>query len=350
MAKSTVPKKLKKRVASGASTERATKQSRPRSQSRVVKRPKGAQAIRLLQLPIRGGVIEAPFEPYDIKKSGAKNGSKLTLLPGELPFYSALRMAQSDPSLGQSELWGLLPNDFSRRTQLSGLDLLSIISKNPGYDFYYCSANPELEALYHNAWRAPAVTHPDFIEISRAFLRAAGIGDGPIEATSHSTLFATGNLIVASPKVWKQYITFADRAISVAAEAMDRNSVSRLYGEKQQSGRMTHLALIVARLPGVFLMLKEANFRAFKIALPEQEKALNPHLRALREMKDFGLEQRSRWHLNSWLLYRGLYLSHVMGKAWVLQHIERVTPRTAITAVPTASVTSDYALKADAAL
>lgn len=38
---------------------------------------------------------------------------------------------------------------------------------------------------------------------------------------------------------------------------------------------------------------------------------MNVHLKFLREMKDFGLTHKSKWHLAAWSNYRGLYLAHV---------------------------------------
>jgi hypothetical protein len=225
---------------------------------------------------------------------------------------------------------------------MTGLELEAAIADNPGFDLYYCSANPELEAVYHNPWRSPAVTHPDFVSISRAFLTAAGLSDAPVDAVSHSSLFATGNLMVATPAVWSQYLAFVEQVMETAFGALDRALAERLYSEVPTGERMTYLALISARLLGVFLMMRNSQFRALKVPLVKQERALNPHLRVLREMKDIGLEQRSRWHLTSWGTYRGLYLAHVMGKAWVMEHIKAITPTSALTAVPVPEVSNPY--------
>jgi hypothetical protein len=305
-------------------------------------RPPHDPTLRLLQVSVEGAPIDSGFEAYDLLKAASKKGLKFVSLPGDLPAYNALRLAQRDPTLGQSSLWGIFPPDFSRRTQMTATELKAVISSNPGFDLYYCSANPELEAVYHNPWRAPAVTYPDFIELSRAFLKASGIGEAPLEATCHSALFATGNLLIATPAIWSQYVAFADQAIAKAAANLGADIARALFEEQPQSGRLTHWALIVARLPSVFLMMRQSNFQAFKIPLLNQERALNPHLRVLREMKDIGLEQRSRWHVQSWMTYRGLYLAHVMGKEWVMRHIEKVTPKSALTALPVPKVSWPY--------
>ena len=69
---------------------------------------------------------------------------------------------------------------------------------------------------------------------------------------------------------------------------------------------------------------------------------MNTHLRFLREMKDLGLAQKSKWHLAAWVNYRGLYLAHVMGKAWILKHIQPITPTDLHMAVPMAQVHNSY--------
>ena len=123
---------------------------------------------------------------------------------------------------------------------------------------------------------------------------------------------------------------------------MDPNDLKILFEEKQIPNRMTYLALIVARLMSVFMMLKSSEFKAFKIPLPEQEISMNSHLKFLREMKDFGLVQKSKWHLAAWLNYRGLYLAHVMGKAWIDKHIKDITPMELHVGFPVSRVVSPY--------
>lgn len=289
--------------------------------------------IRLLQLTAKGQKsIDPVLEAYQVKK-------------GRLVFsevLDALCMAQRDPALQKSVMWGLLMPDFNKRTGLTGQDLLKVIASNPGFDLYYASAHPELEAIYHNPWRSPEVTHPEFVALSRRFLKAAGLSDVPVDAISNASLFATGHLMVASPELWKKYVDFVEMVFDQVQKNLNLADKDKLFNETPVSGRMTYLALMVARLLNVFLMLKNSNFRAFKIPLPEQEKVMNPHLRLLREMKDLGLTQKSKWHLAAWTNYRGLYLAHVMGKDWLVKHIHDITPTDLHMAVPIAHVDNRY--------
>ena len=357
----TAPRKKPSKVAKAPARRTAAPAVDPKAAARRSRTPKAAAlppavntapaavaertlvgGLKLLQVSRDGTCSDPAFQPYDLKAAQRGNDTLLSSLPGALPMLNALRLAHRDTAVQQASLWGLLPRDFTQRTLLTGVELEAAIADNPGFDLYYCSANPELEAVYHNPWRSPAVTHPEFVETSRAFLTAAGLSDSPVDAISHSSLFATGNLMVATPALWSQYLAFVEKVMGTAYGALDRTIADRLYKEAPIAGRMTYLALITARLLGVFLMMRDSKFRALKVPLVKQERALNPHLRVLREMKDIGLEQRSRWHLTSWGTYRGLYLAHVMGKAWVMEHIKATTPTAALTAIPVPTISSPY--------
>jgi len=292
-------------------------------------------ALRLLQLTAAGTNANAGFEPYMAKRTTA-------IQDLQLPMLDTLGELAQDTDLQQSQLWGLMPADLTARTGLDAAQWRASIESNPGYDLYYCSAHPETEAAYHNPWRAPVVTHPQFVDICRKLFKATGLSDRPLDAISHSSLFATGHMMVASPAVWQQYLAFATRFFTQATAKLDPATKTALFTEKPEPGRMTHLALIAARLPGLFLMLKGAHFKAFKLPLPAQEKALNPHLRMLREMKDQALEQSSAWLAASWTSYRNLYLAHVMGAEWLRKHGQGINPGAMHTAVPVAQVTSPY--------
>jgi hypothetical protein len=295
--------------------------------------PAKDNGIRLLQLTVKGQKTNDPaFKAYRPNKGSM----------GFSEVLDALCMAQRDPALQKSTVWGLLTPDFTKRTGLTGQDLLTVIKSNPGFDLYYASAHPELEAIYHNPWRSPEVTHPEFVALSRRFLKAASLSDVPVDSISHSSLFATGHLMVAAPGFWAQYVAFVEKVFSQVQNNLSTVDIDKLFNEPPVPGRMTHLALIIARLLSVFLMLKNSNFRAFKIPLPEQEKTTNTHLRFLREMKDLGLAQKSKWHLAAWVNYRGLYLAHVMGKAWIMKHIQPITPTDLHIALPIAQVHSLY--------
>jgi hypothetical protein len=290
-----------------------------------------ASGIQLLQLTGNGQKSNDPlFKAYQPKPGGM----------GLSDLLDALCMAQRDHDLKQNTVWGLLTPDFTKRTGMTGQDLLTVIESNPGFDLYYASAHPELEAIHYNPWRTPEATHPEFTDVSRQFLKAAGLSDVPVDSISHSSLFATGHLMVATPEFWWKYVVFVEKVFSQVQKNLYTFEKNKLFNEPNVPGRLTHLELIVARLLGVFLMLKDSDFRAFKIPLPEQEKTMNTHLRLLREMKDRGLTEKSKWHLAAWVNYRNLYLVHI--KAWTMKHLQNITPTELHVAVPIAEVHNPY--------
>jgi hypothetical protein len=164
-----------------------------------------ANGIQLMQLTGEGQKSNDPvFKAYQPSPGGM----------GLSKLLDALCIAQRDPALQKSTVWGLLTPDFTQRTGMTGQDLLTVIESNPGFDLYYASADPELEAIHYNPWRSPEATHPEFVEISRRFLKAAGLSDVPVDSTSHSSLFATGHLMVASPEFWWKYVGFVEAVFS----------------------------------------------------------------------------------------------------------------------------------------
>jgi hypothetical protein len=293
---------------------------------------KSDSGIRLLQIGNSVDSKDRVFESFNFD-AGKFNYSYV---------LDGIFSAQSDATLQSSRLWGLMTADFNQRTGLDGEGLMSLIEANPGFDLYFCSAHPEVEALYHNPWITPEVTHAGFVALSRRFLKAAGLSDAPVDSISHSALFSTGHLMVATPEIWDKYLNFVKMVFERVQKNLNSDDLKALFEEKQTAGRMTYLALIVARLLSVFMMLKSSEFRAFKIPLSEQENSMNSHLKFLREMKDFGLVQKSKWHLAAWLNYRGLYLAHVMGKAWIDKHIKEITPMELHAGMPVSAVVSPY--------
>lgn len=278
-------------------------------------------AIRLFQIGDEKTKRAADIEIYK---------PELELAQGALPMFEATRRLLAEQGNLSANLWGLLPFDFENRTGMSASAFRHAIansqSSDPDIQWFYCSANPELEALYHNPWRSPEVQYPGFIALARTFLRASRLGDLMLDAMVHSRLFATGNLIVARPDRWRHYISFVEEALEEARKNLDANTRRQLFEEIPRLGKLTMLGLIVARLPGLYLSKYQHDMRHMKVPLPNQEQALNAHLRILRDLKDRALEQSDQQLARSWSAYRGLYLAHVYGREWVLKHINSITP------------------------
>lgn len=288
--------------------------------------------IRLFQVSTNDGaegVQEDVFEAFNLQG-------------GRLPLVDGMLRLRLDPAVQASRLWGLLPTDFAQRTALSGSALRVLIASNPGYDCYFCDVHPELEAIHYNPWRQAEASNPNFIALSREFLKAAGLSDAPVDTLGHSSLFATGHLIVASPLFWSDYLSFIERILAQVEKKIGKTAKAALFDEVPREGKYSYLYLIVARLLGVFLMMKDSTWRVCKLPLPAQEMSLNPHLRLLREMKDLAVSQKSQWMTSCWANYRSLYLVQTMGQGWITSHFAAINPGKPTLAVPTAQVVYAY--------
>ncbi len=273
-------------------------------------------SLRLFQVKVNGQALADPFcESFTLPSSGS------------LPLIDGMRLLSQDPALQNSPLWGLLPADFTQRTGLNSTTLGEAIAARPGFDVYFCHAHPELESVYHNPWLQAETTHPNFLLLAREFLKAAGLSDAPLDTLSHSSLFATGHLIVASPAFWVDYLAFIDKALSLALLNVGKTARNALFEEQTPPGKFSYLYRIVARLLGHFLMAKAGTWKACKLALP-QDATLNPHLRLLREMKDSAITQQSRWLTACWANYRALYFAQTLGKGWMANNLPAISPKT----------------------
>lgn len=271
--------------------------------------------LRLFQVKAKGQALADPLcEPFTLPASGA------------LPLIDGMRLLSQDLALQKSPLWGLLPADFVQRTGFSSSALGQAIAARPGFDVYFCHAHPELESFYHNPWLQAETTHPNFLVLAREFLKAAGLSDAPLDSLSHSSLFATGHLIVASPAFWADYLSFIGKAVNQAQLKVGKTARAALFEEQTPAGKFSYLYLIVARLLGHFLLSKASPWKVCKLALP-QDNGLNPHLRLLREMKDSAVSQQSRWLTACWANYRALYFAQTLGKAWMTNHLPAISPK-----------------------
>jgi hypothetical protein len=285
--------------------------------------------VQLFQVTPSGvNLADAACEPFALKNAGV------------LPLVDGLRQLSLDPAVRTSPHWGLLPHDFTQRTGLTGEALREAIAAKPGFQVYFCHAHPELEALYHNPWLQAEVTHPNFLLLAREFLKAAGLSDAPLDTITSSAHFATGHLVVATPEFWDDYLAFVDTAVAKANAGLGKTARTALFEQPLQAGKFSYLYLIVARLLGIFLTLKDRPGKSCKLVLPT-EKDLNVHLRLLREMKDAAIVQKSRWMTACWANYRALYFAQTLGKPWMKTNLPAISPKSLRMGAPPLGI--DYA-------
>jgi hypothetical protein len=245
-----------------------------------------------------------------------------------LEFDLFERLSISD-HVKDAPVWGALSWRFTEKTGVSGEDLFKTIEANPGFDIYYCNALPQHEALYHNLWVQGETAHPRFLELVRAFLKAAGLPDDTQELLP-SRLYSTANYFVGSPAFWSAYLPFVRGAIQRADRALPADLREILHSseadDKGVHGGSSYMPFIVERLFPLFMRTAGKSLKGFKLALALPEEEMNVHLKLLREMKDTAWRTKSLWLAACWVNYRNLYLSQQHGHDWTRRYLRNITP------------------------
>jgi hypothetical protein len=226
-------------------------------------------------------------------------------------------------------LWGALSWRFTEKTGVSGSDLFRIIEENPGNDIYFCNALPQHEALYHNLWVQGETAHPRFLELVRAFLKAAGLPDDTRDLIP-SSLYSTANYFIGSPAFWAAYLPFVRGALARADHNLPPELREELHStnadDRNVHGGSTYMPFIVERLFPLFMRTAGRGLKAFKLPLSLPEEEMNVHLKLLREMKDTAWRSKSLWMAACWVNYRNLYLSQQHGHDWTRRYLRNITP------------------------
>ena len=248
----------------------------------------------------------------------------------ELMEFAVFEQLQKNSATEGATLWGALSWRFGEKTGMQGSDWVKQILDHPGHDVYFCNPHVHNEAIFHNMWLQGETSHPNFVEIVRAFFVAAGLDDKEISALHHSSGYSAANYFVATPIFWEKFIPFIRKTL-VAADKKLNPTVrdilhSKVADDKALHGGATYVPFIVERLFGYFMRTEGKDLKAYKIALPERERELNVHLKLLREMKDVAHRTQSAWLAACWVNYRNLYLSQTNTKAWCEKYLRLITP------------------------
>lgn len=226
-------------------------------------------------------------------------------------------------------LWGALSWRFTEKTGVSGADLFRIIKENPGNDIYFCNALPQHEALYHNLWVQGETAHPRFLELVRAFLKAAGLPDDTRDLLP-SSFYSTANYFIGSPAFWSAYLPFVRGALVRAEHNLPPELREELHSDaaddRNVHGGSTYMPFIVERLFPLFMRTAGKGLKAFKLPLTLPEEEMNVHLKLLREMKDMAWRNKSLWLAACWVNYRNLYLTQQHGHDWTRRFLRNITP------------------------
>ena len=278
--------------------------------------------IRIFQIyfePWQRELLDPAFYPLDNSRGSS-----------ELMEFAVFEQLQKNAATQGSALWGALSWRFGEKTGMQGAEWVKQIVEHPGNDVYFCNPHVNNEAVFHNMWLQGEVSHPNFVQIVKAFFAAAGLDDKEINAIHPSNSFSAANYFVATPKFWERFIPFIRKTLVTADKKMNpqvRDLLhSKVADDKGLHAGATYVPFIVERLFAYFMRTEGKDLKAYKIALPERERELNVHLKLLREMKDVAHRTQSAWLAACWVNYRNLYLSQTNTKAWCEKYLRLITP------------------------
>ena len=264
-------------------------------------------------------LLDPAFEPYDNRG-----------VQSELQEFAVFEKIARSEKVRSAKFWGAVSWRFTEKSGLTGKAWLEAIDAHPGHDVYYCNPFAGNEALFHNVWSQGEPSHPSFLTIARAFFEAAGLPLERLTAIQPSRTFSAANYFAGTSSFWKGYLNFTRRALETAEANMPPHIKVALHsGGADPQGfhhRATYVPFIVERLFETYLATEGAGLKAFKVPLPEREKALNVHQRLLREMKDVAHKTNSKWLAACWVNYRNLYLYQTNGREWCDKYLRSITP------------------------
>lgn len=243
--------------------------------------------------------------------------------------YDVFRRLAGSPHTQQCDYWGAVSWKFPSVMGFGGNVFKTFITKNPGYDIYFCNPHPSIEGTYENLWTQGEMSHPKFIELSRAFLKAAGLDPEATRRVVPSGYMASANYFVANARFWTAYMAFVDQALQQAEANLDQNTLAILLSPvadaKGLHNGANYVPFIVERLLTEFLILHTKQFKAIKLQSPKLEAKLSEHHKSLRAMKDVAVQTKSQWLLDCWRTYRNLLLGALAEKGQLTPYTTMLT-------------------------
>lgn len=268
--------------------------------------------------PWQRDLLDPAFVPLD------NRGTATELL--EFDLFERLSISDH---VRDVKLWGALSWRFAEKTGLTGADVTRLIAENPGHDVYFCNPYPLHEALYHNLWLQGETSHPRFLELTRAFFRAAGMPDES-QVMLPSQLFSAANYFIGSPAFWSAYLPWVRTALRRAEAGLPPEIAKELHSsaadDRNLHAGQSYMPFIVERLFPLFMRTAGQSLRGFKLPLIVPEEEMNVHLKLLREMKDMAWQTKNSWLAACWVNYRNLYLQQHHGREWTQKYLRAVTP------------------------
>jgi len=155
--------------------------------------------------------------------------------------------------------WGYVSWKFKEKTNLTGVQVLSHINANPGYEVYLFNPCIVNEALFANSWEQGDLHHPDISEIGNKFF--AKLGYEAIDVKSmlldnKRTVFA--NYVIGNRRFWEKFMTFSRRLFTEADK--DPKFKEEVFGVGRSNYAHDHslpnFTFLIERLIPTFLELE----------------------------------------------------------------------------------------------
>jgi hypothetical protein len=280
-------------------------------------------SVQIFQIHYKGDQkehLDPAFTEFDNKKGEAETH--------EFAVFEALTKTKQAK---EADYWGAVSWRFGEKTGLKGEQLLKIVRNNPAADVFYMNPYPYNEALFQSGWMQGETVHPDFLALAEKVLVAAGFDANEVHRVTNSAGFSSANYFVGNQKFWAAYIPFVQTLLAGAEKKLPASVLKILHSSKADPRNLhnqsTYVPFIVERLFPLFMSTAGKSLAAAKVALPEQEKKLNEHLRKLREMKDTAVKGKSEWLLRAWMNYRNLYLQSAAPKDWCQKYLPVLNPK-----------------------
>ena len=263
--------------------------------------------------------LDRAFVPYD-------NAGKAT----EALEFDVFRRLAASASVGSLSHWGAVSWRFGEKTGLSGRELLSRVREAPQVDVWYCNPYPYIEALFPSFWYQGQTTHPGLLEIAHSFFVAADLPVEDLVRLERCEHFSAANYFVGTPRFWSAYLPFVATAIERAEARLSPAMRERLHSSqadpKLWHKGSTYLPFIVERLVPTFLRGPGQGLITRRYALPREEAKLSPELRALRELKDRAIAERSLPLVREWMDRRNRYVKPRTRPEWWAQFADLLNP------------------------
>lgn len=299
------------------------KPTKPKAAARRTAAPANSESkVAVFQIHFKGEHeehLDSAFQHYD--NQGVQTETH--------EFAVFQKLSKSAKTRGLTH-WGAVSWRFFEKTGMHGEELIKIVQANPGVDVFYMNPYPYNEALFQSGWMQGETTHPDFLELARQFLVAAGFDEKEVLRVNQAAEFSAANYFVGSAAFWKAYIPFIEGALARAERKMPIAVRKRIHSPDADVRSLhhgaTYIPFIVERMFALFMRTEGKALTARKIALPAQEAKLNQHLRSLRLLKDAAVRGKSKELYAIWANFRNLYCQAVFKRSWCETYLKTLNP------------------------